>query len=272
MFVCNVTFACNMMFAMRLLLIFVLATGALLAQHSYTAADIEDGGRLYRANCLTCHGPDGNALPKADLSRGKFRRTSTPAGTESELVTIIEKGIPGTAMPPNESINDFQAATIVAYLRSLTDNPARASALTSDPVRGKQLFENQGGCLSCHRVRTTGSRLGPDLSSIGANRRGVEIEHAIVEPNAQAAPQNRSVRVVTKDGSTITGRLLNIDTFSIELLDTNENLRSFDRSQLRESAVLDKSTMPSYKDKFSAQELADLVGYLASLRGSEPRP
>jgi putative heme-binding domain-containing protein len=265
-------FVCNMMFAMRLSLVIILAAGALSAQHSYTPADIEDGGRLYRATCLTCHGPDGNALPKADLSRGKFRRTSTPAGTESELVTIIEKGIPGTAMPPNESINDFQAATIVAYLRSLTDNPARASALAGDPERGKQLFENKGGCLSCHRVRTTGSRLGPDLTSIGANRRGVEIEHAIVEPNAQAAPQNRMVRVVTKDGSTVTGRLLNIDTFSIGLLDANENLRSFDRAELRESAVVDKSTMPSYKDKLSARELADLVSYLASLRGSEPRP
>jgi putative heme-binding domain-containing protein len=261
-----------MMFAMRLSLVFILIAGALSAQHSYTQADIDDGGRLYRANCLKCHGPDGNALPKADLSRGKFRRTSTAAGTESELVTIIEKGIPGTAMPPNESINDFQAATIVAYLRSLTDNPARASALAGDPERGKQLFENKGGCLTCHRVSNTGSRLGPDLTSLGANRRGVEIEHAIVEPNAEAAPQNRVVRVVAKDGSTVTGRLLNIDTFSIEMLDANENLRAFDRSQVREFAVLDKSTMPSYKDKLSAQELADLVGYLASLRGSEARP
>jgi putative heme-binding domain-containing protein len=260
-------FACSMMAAMRAVLVFLLLAGALFAQHSYTPADIEDGGRLYRANCLTCHGPDGNALPKADLSQGKFRRTSTPAGTESELVTIIEKGIPGTAMPANESINDFQAATIVAYLHSFADNPARASALTGDPVRGKQLFENKGGCVSCHRVKTTGSRLGPDLTGIGANRRTVEIERAIVDPNAEAAPQNRFVRVVTKDGGTVTGRLLNIDTFSIELLDSNENLRSFVRSDLRESELLAKSSMPSYKDKLSAQELADAVSYLASLRG-----
>ncbi len=261
-----------MMFAMRFSLLLLLAAGALFAQHSYTAADIEDGGRLYRANCLTCHGPDGNALPGADLSQGKFRHTSTPEGTESELVSIIEKGIPGTAMPPNASINDFQAATVVAYLRSFADNPARASALVGDPARGRELFENKGQCLSCHRVKTSGSRLGPDLSSIGAIRRTVEIERSLVEPNAQAAPQNRFVRVVTRDGSTVTGRLLNIDTFSIQLLDTNENLRSFPRADLRESVVLDKSSMPSYKDKLSPQELADVVSYLASLKGAEPRP
>ena len=262
----------SMMAAMRLLLFSLLAAGALFGQHSYTPADIEDGGRLYRANCMTCHGPDGNALPGSDLSRGTFRRTSTPAGTEDELITIMEKGIAGTAMPPNASINDFQAATVVAYLRSFADNPARASALAGNPALGKALFENKGGCVSCHRVKTSGSRLGPDLTAIGANRRNVEIERSLVDPSAKAAPQNRFVRVVTKDGSTLTGRLLNIDTFSIQVLaagegDSSENLRSFSKSDLREFAVLEQSSMPSYKDKLSAQELADVVSYLASLRG-----
>lgn len=258
-------------FAMRLPWFLCLASGVLFAQHSYTAADVEDGGRLYRADCLSCHGPDGDALPNANLSLGKFRHTSTPQGTEDELVIIMEKGIPGTAMPPNSSLNDFQAATIVAYLRSFAANPSLRSSLTGDPARGKELFDNKG-CLSCHRVGTSGSRLGPNLSDVGANRRTVEIERAIVDPNEEAAPQNRFVRVVTKDGTTITGRLLNVDTFSIELLaanqdDSNEDLRSFSRSDLREFEILDKSRMPSYKDKLSPQELADVVSYLASLKG-----
>jgi putative heme-binding domain-containing protein len=251
-----------MMSAMRLPFLFLFAAVTLFAQHSYSAADVDDGGRLYRSYCTGCHGPDGNALPKADLSRGKVR-------SEDELIKIMEKGIPGTTMIPIEALNDFQAATIVAYLSSFASNPVRRSALAGDPVRGRELFENKAGCLSCHRVKTSGSRVGPNLTEIGATRRTVEIERILMDPNAEAAPQNRSVRVVTKDGSTITGRLLNIDTFSIQLLDANENLRSFSRADLRESAILPKSTMPSYKDKLSPQELADLVSYLASLKGIE---
>ncbi len=254
---------------MRPLSILVLSAAGLFAQHTYTQADVEDGGRLYRANCIGCHGPDGNAIATADLSRGKFRRTSTPAGADDELVAIILKGIPGTAMPANESIPDFQVVTIVAYLRSFATAPSRQSAVVGDPARGKELFENKGACLSCHRVKTQGSRVGPNLTDIGANRRAVELERSIVDPSADVAPQNRSVRVVTQDGTTITGRLLNIDTFSIELLDSKETLRSFSRADLRESTVLGKSTMPSYKDKLSPQELADVVSYLASLRGIE---
>jgi len=170
-------------------------------------------------------------------------------------------------MRPNESINDFQAATIVAYLHSFADNPSHRSGLVGDSERGKELFDNKGGCLACHRVNGEGSRLGPNLTLIGANRRTVELEHSLIDPNVQAAPQNRSVRVVTKDGTTVTGRLLNIDTFTIQLLDSSENLRSFSRADLRESTILDKSSMPSYKDKLSPQELADIVSYLASLKG-----
>ena len=38
-----------------------------------------------------------------------------------------------------------------------------------------------------------------------------------------------TLRLVTKDGLTITGRLLNLDTFSIQLIDSNEQLVSFQK-------------------------------------------
>jgi hypothetical protein len=44
-------------------------------------------------------------------------------------------------------------------------------------------------------------------------------------------------------------------------------LRSFQKSTLREYAFVDSSPMPSYRDKLSAEELADLVSYLVSLKG-----
>ena len=80
-------------------------------------------------------------------------------------------------------------------------------------------------------------------------------------------PSQRSFRVVTRDGVAITGRLLNHDAFTVQLLDSQEQLRSFQKSNLREYAFVDNSPMPSYRDKLSAEELADLVSYLVSLKG-----
>ena len=75
------------------------------------------------------------------------------------------------------------------------------------------------------------------------------------------------MRLVTKDGAAITGRLLNHDTFSVQVIDMKEQLVSMPTANLREFTFIDKSPMPSYKGKLSTQDLTDLVSYLVSLKG-----
>jgi len=73
-------------------------------------------------------------------------------------------------------------------------------------------------------------------------------------------------RAVLKDGSIITGRLLNLDQFTVQLFDSKERLLTLQRPDLREFSAI-KSSMPSYRDKLTAQELSDLLAYLVSLKG-----
>jgi len=241
----------------------ILVAGALFAQHSYTPADVEDGGRLFRGSCVGCHGADGDLVPGIDLGHGKFRRAST----DDDIVKIIRTGIPGTPMPPG-NYTEFQASTIVAYLRSMAAT-GRGSGIAGDAARGKELFQGKGNCTSCHRVGATGSRVGPDLSDIGALRKPAILERSILDPDAEVLAQNRFYRVVTKDGATVTGRVLNRDTFSVQLLDSKEQIRSFMISNLREHGFVEKSPMPSFKDKLTAQEVADVVSWLGTLKGIE---
>ena len=235
--------------------------GGLLAQHGYTPSDIESGGRLYRVNCSACHGPNGDLQPGVDLGHGKFKR----ANSDEEIAAIITRGIPGTAMPPG-NFSDSQALTIVAYLRSLAAS-ANVSATAGDPARGKQIFEGKGQSLTCHRVRTSGSRVGPDLTDIGMLRRTAELQKALIDRGVDTVAANRFYRVITRDGQTVTGRLLNEDTFSIQMIDTSEKLRSFKIADLRDHAFATQSPMPSYKDKLTPEEISDLIGYLTSLKG-----
>jgi len=230
-----------------------------LAQHE-TAFDVEEGGRAFRNSCANCHGPDGNEIAGIDLGRGQFRRPMTDA----DLIGIIRKGIAGTPMPAT-NMTDEQASRIVAYLRS-TAASKRTASVSGDVVRGKALYDDKGNCASCHRVNGVGSRLGPDLSRIGQLRRGVELETSLVDPRAEVLPTNRFYRVVTKNGTTIVGRLLNIDTFTVQLMDSKEELRSFVKGDLKEHGFA-PSPMPSYKSTLTQQELADVVSYLVSLKG-----
>lgn len=218
-----------------------------------------NGEQLYVENCVECHGPEGDVVPGVDLGHGRFRR----ATTDPELVGIVLRGIPNTAMPPN-NFSEAQASAIVQYLRS---KARRAAASAGNPAGGQAIFAGKGNCTSCHRVNGSGSRLGPDLSEIGRLRHSTDIESAIVDPDSLILPSNRFVRLVTRDGATITGRMLNQDAFTVQLLDSKEQLRTLQRADLKEFGFIDKSPMPSYRGKLSPQEMTDLVSYLVSLQG-----
>ena len=46
-------------------------------------------------------------------------------------------------------------------------------------------------------------------------------------------PINRPVRIVMKDGRTITGRRLNEDTYTVQMIDDQEQLLSIAKSDMR---------------------------------------
>jgi hypothetical protein len=80
-------------------------------------------------------------------------------------------------------------------------------------------------------------------------------------------PINRPVRIVTKEGTTVNGRRLNEDTYSLQLMDESGRLRSFMKADVREYTISTTSPMPSYKSTLSAEEIADVLAYLLSLKG-----
>jgi putative heme-binding domain-containing protein len=227
----------------------------------YSQEAIERGMRLYGTNCAACHGPNGDAVSGVDLKSGKFRK----AASDEDLARIITSGLPGTAMPPHK-LSAAEVESVVAYLRNMRDFNS-ANVAVGDPSRGKIVYETKGACPTCHRIDGVGGRSGPDLTGIGAARAATMLQRSLLDPSASMLPQNRSIRAVTKDGQSITGRRLNEDFYTVQLIDVHEQLVSLDKSQLREYQVLTASPMPSFKGKLSGQEIADLIGYLLTLKG-----
>jgi putative heme-binding domain-containing protein len=146
-------------------------------------------------------------------------------------------------------------------------NTAGDAQVPGDPFKGQAIFEGKGGCLSCHRVADEGSRMGPILSGIATERSVDELRKALLDPSPEVQPQNQLYRVVTQDGHEVTGRILNQDDFSLQMLDSHEQLRAFKKSNLRESGFTATPPMPSYRDKLTPEEQTDLIAFLSSLRG-----
>jgi len=244
-------------------LLVAAARAAAQAPHAgqYEQADIELGAQLYAGHCVVCHGERGDAMPGANLGSGKFRH----AEVDRDVTALIRAGIPGTAMAPS-AYTDTELGALVAYLRNMGSVNLSAVKL-GDAARGRALFVGKGNCASCHRVGAEGPRAAPDLSSIGAMRTPATLQRALLDPNDALLPTNRPVRAVLRDGRVVTGRRLNEDTFTVQILDANERLVSLERADIREYTVSTQATMPSYATSLNDDERADLVAYLLSLKG-----
>jgi len=92
-----------------------------------------------------------------------------------------------------------------------------------------------------------------------------QLAQSILDPNAVVSVQNRYVLLTMKDGKKISGKLLSVDTFYIQIFDSSEKLANISRDTVREMTMT--SPMPSYRDKLTTQELSDVISYLMSLKG-----
>ena len=238
---------------------------------------IKEGNSLFRSNCSPCHGLNAKGGGRGpDLSAGRW----VHGGTDEAIYHTITTGVPGTDMPAND-LPDSETWAIIAYLRSLA--PAERVAQVGNAEKGSHLFWETLQCGRCHMVNGRGGILGPELSRVAAGRSDAYLIESIREPDKDLThfppdPNNHfgptmiydTVTVTMASGEKVRGIARNEDTFSIQLLDTEQHLRVFRKSELKDIAHERKSVMPRYSEKMlNAYDLQDLVAYLGSLRGEQ---
>ncbi len=225
----------------------------------YDPADIEYGLSVYRSQCVTCHGDSGDGIAGVNLRSGQFRR----AVSDRDLRALIANGIPDTGMLAFD-LDSAEMTGIIAFLRN--PNFELDAVTLGDEARGRTIFEGKGDCLSCHRVGQAGPRGSVDLTSIGTTRAPSALRRSLLDPTGTMRPIDRPVEIVTDDGERFNGRRLNEDTYTVQIIDDQGWLRSFDKDGLQQFTVHTESPMPSYGDELDDQELADVLAYLVSLK------
>src|SRR5215471_5526190 len=224
----------------------------------------EGRGRAdFQRICGTCH---GLAMATSQrLTRGEWTRV---------VNDMVARGAQGT----QDELDNVMAYLTANFGKPLAGadgvKPKVAPAVNEKPLseaeiaKGTELLTAKG-CLSCHRMGDTGSYVGPDLSTIGARRSGDQIRASLVSPKKDVSPENRAVELMTSDGKTITGRLLRHDGFTVQMMDSNNQLRSFQKVSLRKFEIVTTNPMTSYANQMSTQDLTGLVRYLSSLKANE---
>ncbi|MDA0927019.1 MAG: c-type cytochrome [Proteobacteria bacterium] len=229
-----------------------------------TDVDIRMGQRYFERQCSRCHGFDakGNDEVGAPDLTGSLRNASTDAS----IFNVIREGVSGTAMlPVAADVPDPTVWQLVAFINSLRYDP-NSVTLEGDADSGLALFNGRAECNSCHMVDGRGGRLGPDLSRIGEDNTPEDLMLAMTNPHEQVAPRWWTLRVTGSDGIEREGFRMGEDSFGVRIMDVDENLWSFRKSEIESYERIEDSTMPSYEGRLSDDELDDLVAYLFSLR------
>ncbi len=236
------------------------------------------GESQFRANCAFCHGLGARGGGRGpDLSRAQKRH----GNSDADLFRTINEGVPGTAMPPNGATQQGVGMTeeeiwqVIGYIRRVqVKAPAQPAG---NAVHGKELFYGSAACSTCHMIQGKGGRLGPDLSTTGSARSTEYLVESVRSPSRRLAQgiseamkefsqEYETVTVVTADGTKFLGVVLNEDHFTLQMIDTREQMHLFEKDKLRSWEKSRESLMPAYDQKMlNDKDMQDVIAYLLAV-------
>jgi len=259
----------------------VLALTMVVASRMLAAQAIDEGRQIYDRSCTTCHGPNGAGSELGPALGAPARRYAL--GTDAQIFDAIKNGIRGTQMPAFGSrLPDTDISKVTAYIRGLRGTAIDAPA-AGDAALGEQLFWGKGECGNCHVVKGKGGLVGHDLTNLAGTRKTVSIVDALTKPlhkvfgDGGAIPRilipnatYQPVRVTTADGAVITGVLKNEDSYSLQVMGTDDQLHMFDRAKVK-VVYETKTLMPTdYDKRLARDEFRNLLAYLTRLHVPAP--
>jgi cytochrome c oxidase cbb3-type subunit III len=266
--------------------VFALANGLCLVMVPSVFAQVKNpyagdakvaklGEYEFRANCAFCHGLGARGGGRGpDLTRTPKKH----GDSDGDIFNTINSGVPGTAMPPNGATQQGVGMTeeeiwqVVSYIRSVEKKAG--AGVNGDAKHGRELFYGSAACGTCHMFRGKGGRLGPDLTGAGTSRSTEYLTESLRNPNRRLAQgiieamkefseEYETVNLVTSDGMKYQGTLLNEDSFTIQFIDTREEVHSLDKSAVKSLQKSRDSLMPAYDEKILPEkDLQDLLAFL----------
>ncbi|RPI48407.1 MAG: cytochrome c, partial [Acidobacteria bacterium] len=187
---------------------------------------------------------------------------------------LIREGRPDKGMP-GLNLSDADIAAIVAFIH---DTKAKAESegggrrsvdvtdlQTGNADAGKAYFNGAGGCAKCHSV-TSG-----DFANIGGRYEGLTLLHRLLYPGsggrgAGPAPARPTATVTTRDGQVVSGKLMQLDEFTIVLTDANGWSRSWPVKQVRVSVDDPLRAHVDQLGKYTDKDMHDVFAYLQTLK------
>ena len=145
----------------------------------------------------------------------------------------------------------------------------RESLYGGDAESGREIFYQNAAsqCIRCHVVNGEGSKVGPDLTTVGSRLSREMILQEMVDPNARLTPGYGSVAVTLSDGEELRGRLSEETDTELSIVQGSQEWT------VKKADIVERTNSPSgmlaMGEVLTRSELRDLVEFLSTLQNTE---
>ena len=136
------------------------------------------------------------------------------------------------------------------------------------PTIGEKIF-NEASCVGCHKINNVGGVVGPDLTDVYTKWKSdhLAVLREILEPSHTIDNKYAMQTVLTAEGKTVSGIVVNENDDSIALLTNPESKEPviIDQDDIEFIKRSPTSMMPkALMDQYSKDEIMELMAYLKS--------
>lgn len=221
------------------------------------------GEPLYLQNCAACHGENARGAQGPNLVRSTLVLHDEKG---RDIGPVIRDGRPGAGMPPFPKLSADQIYDISEYLHLQVEKAAnrglygkiyadRRSQIKGDAQRGQQFFT--ANCSGCHSV--TG-----DLAKIATRfPEAAALQSHFIWPVSHA-PVHAEIK--TNTGETVSGSIVKLDDFIVDLRDAQGQLHHWSRDQVQVHAEDKLEGHRALLPKYTDDDLHNVTAYLLELK------
>ena len=224
------------------------------------------GAQLFEANCSFCHGAKATG---GDTGPDLVRSSVVLHDENGEMIgPVIHGGRQRAGMPAFAAFSDAELRDLSEFLHSrveLTANRGtyQVEEIKGDSAAGRAYFNGPGKCNSCH---STSPLTSGDLAHIGARLSAAELQNTFLYPAARNEPAPAAT-VTLADGRTLTGKLKQLDDFSLTICPEHGSCQTFAKNTIKHFEVDDKlAAHRALLGQYTDAEIHNLTAYLQTLK------
>ncbi|MGI8965738.1 MAG: PVC-type heme-binding CxxCH protein, partial [Limisphaerales bacterium] len=198
--------------------------------------------------------------------------------TGAFLSAVEEKTIPTSEISPSlvRTIANYKNAGFNSQIERLLGKYHESSADKLKLIRSKRKVVLNGEpniehghdlakktCFVCHKLYGEGAEVGPDLTGVGRSTLDALLAN-VIDPNQIVGKGYENVMIETKDGRSVSGRIVENSDTQVKLLAAGPAENLVAKSNIESMRVSELSVMPEGLEQMPDEDFRDLVWFILS--------